>query len=70
MCIIFVLYIDTKVLSADGQQNVGRISKQWSGLAQEYFTNADNFGIQCKLTYILQLYVVRIRMYLVSLTRQ
>ena len=36
------------MLTADGQLSVGRISKQWSGLAKEYFTDADNFGIQCK----------------------
>lgn len=35
-----------QVLSADGTQEVGKISKQWSGLAKEYFTKADNFGIQ------------------------
>lgn len=34
------------VLSADGTQEVGKISKQWGGLAKEYFTDADNFGIQ------------------------
>ena len=27
---------------------MGKITKQWSGLAKEYFTDADNFGIQCK----------------------
>ena len=37
-----------QVLSTDGSQEVGKITKQWSGLAQEYFTDADNFGIQCK----------------------
>lgn len=36
------------MLSADGTQPVGKISKQWSGLAKEYFTDADNFGIQCE----------------------
>jgi hypothetical protein len=30
----------------NGEQQVGKISKQWSGLAKEYFTDADNFGIQ------------------------
>jgi len=35
-------------MSADGNQQVGKISKQWSGLIKEYFTDADNFGIQCK----------------------
>ena len=38
----------SKVLSADGTQPVGKISKQWSGLVKEYFTDADNFGIQCE----------------------
>ena len=36
------------MLSADGTQPVGKISKQWSGLVKEYFTDADNFGIQCE----------------------
>ncbi len=35
-------------MSADGSQEVGKISKQWSGLAKEFFSDADNFGIQCK----------------------
>ena len=38
-----------QVLSADGTDDVGKITKQFSGLAKEYFTDADNFGIQCKL---------------------
>nr|XP_037268323.1 phospholipid scramblase 1-like [Rhipicephalus microplus] len=33
------------VLSKDGQTQVGRISKQWSGLLKEAFTDAENFGI-------------------------
>ena len=24
------------------------ISKQWSGFAREFFTDAENFGISCK----------------------
>ena len=40
----------TQILSADGTQEVGKITKQWSGLAKEYFTDADNFGIQCEHT--------------------
>ena len=38
-----------QVLSADGQNEVGRISKQWTGLVKEAFTDTDNFGITCKL---------------------
>lgn len=33
-----------QITTNDGQQ-VGKISKQWSGLAREMFTDADFFGI-------------------------
>jgi len=29
----------------DNTATVGRISKQWSGIVKEAFTDADNFGI-------------------------
>ena len=32
--------------SKDGKEPIGRISKQWSGLLKEVFTDTDNFGIQ------------------------
>lgn len=34
-----------KVLSADGSQKVGKVSKNWSGFLTELATDADNFGI-------------------------
>jgi len=37
--------VEFKVLTPDGSNEVGMISKQWSGLAREVFTDADNFGI-------------------------
>lgn len=37
--------VDFKVKSADGEHRVGMITKQWSGFAQEFFSDADNFGI-------------------------
>lgn len=37
--------VEFKVLSKDGSTVVGRISKQWSGLLREAFTDADYFGI-------------------------
>lgn len=37
--------VEFQVLSADGDVQVGKISKQWSGLAKETFTDTDNFGI-------------------------
>ncbi|OTF79273.1 phospholipid scramblase 2-like protein [Euroglyphus maynei] len=38
--------VDFNVLSNDGETTVGKISKQWSGLAREMFTDADRFGIE------------------------
>ena len=43
----------SQVLSADGTQEVGKVSKKFSGLAKEYFTDADNFGVQCTSGLIL-----------------
>jgi len=37
--------VEFKVMSPDGTNEVGKISKQWSGLMREGFTDADNFGI-------------------------
>merc|ERR1712223_561161 len=37
--------VEFKVLSPDGSTEVGKISKQWSGLLREGFTDADFFGI-------------------------
>ena len=31
--------------TADESSFVGRVTKQWSGLVKEAFTDADNFGI-------------------------
>lgn len=33
------------VLSADGKHKVGKITKQWTGLLKEAFTDTDNFGV-------------------------
>ncbi|XP_029436319.1 phospholipid scramblase 1-like isoform X2 [Rhinatrema bivittatum] len=38
--------VNFEVKSVDESRSVGRISKQWSGLLKEVFTDADNFGIQ------------------------
>lgn len=37
--------VEFQVLSRDGSVQVGKISKRWSGLAREIFTDADYFGI-------------------------
>lgn len=34
--------------SLDGSSEIGMISKQWTGLAREMFTDAENFGVKCK----------------------
>lgn len=41
--------ISLQLKSKDGDQPIGRISKQWSGLLKEVFTDTDNFGIQFPL---------------------
>lgn len=38
-----------KVRSREGSIQVGKITKQWSGLVQEAFTDADNFAISFPL---------------------
>merc|ERR1719450_668096 len=37
--------VEFQVLTPDGSNEVGMITKQWSGLLKEAFTDADNFGI-------------------------
>ncbi|XP_041975169.1 phospholipid scramblase 2 isoform X1 [Aricia agestis] len=37
--------VEFNVYSQDGETKVGKITKQWSGLAREAFTDADYFGI-------------------------
>lgn len=37
--------VEFKVMSKDGAVEVGKISKQWTGLLKEAFTDTDNFGI-------------------------
>ncbi|XP_062341443.1 phospholipid scramblase 1 [Osmerus eperlanus] len=35
-----------KVMGKDGDNVIGQITKQWSGMVKEMFTDTDNFGIQ------------------------
>lgn len=37
--------VEFQIMSADGKTQVGKISKQWSGLLREMFTDTDYFGI-------------------------
>ncbi|KAM4040405.1 phospholipid scramblase 2-like isoform 1-T4 [Anomaloglossus baeobatrachus] len=37
--------VNFELKALDEQSVVGRISKQWSGMVKEYFTDADNFGV-------------------------
>nr|XP_044992435.1 phospholipid scramblase 1-like isoform X2 [Jaculus jaculus] len=41
--------VDFQIKSLDEESIVGKISKHWSGLVREAFTDADNFGIQFPL---------------------
>ncbi|XP_036404243.1 phospholipid scramblase 2-like [Megalops cyprinoides] len=38
--------VNFELKGKDGGKPIGRISKQWSGLLKEVFTDTDNFGIQ------------------------
>jgi hypothetical protein len=40
----------------DGSTEVGKISKQWSGLLREAFTDADNFGISFPMDLVIFIY--------------
>lgn len=41
--------VEFQILSSDGGVQIGKITKQWSGLVKEVFTDADNFGISFPL---------------------
>uniref|UniRef100_A0A6Q2XU69 Phospholipid scramblase n=1 Tax=Esox lucius TaxID=8010 RepID=A0A6Q2XU69_ESOLU len=41
--------VNFELTGVDGGKPIGRISKQWSGLLKEVFTDTDNFGIQFPL---------------------
>ncbi|XP_041821371.1 phospholipid scramblase 2-like [Chelmon rostratus] len=41
--------VNFELKGKDGNKPIGRISKQWSGLLKEVFTDTDNFGIQFPL---------------------
>ena len=41
--------VEFAIQSNDGETQIGKISKQWSGLAREMFTDADRFGIEFPL---------------------
>jgi uncharacterized protein YxjI len=58
--------VEFKVLTPDGENEVGKISKQWSGLGKEAFTDADTFGInfpmdldvRCKATLLGAVFLI------------
>ena len=39
-----------QVLTLDGEE-IGAVSKQWSGFIKELFADADNFGVKCMLLF-------------------
>lgn len=40
------LYQRVQIVTMDETSKIGKISKQWTGLLREAFTDSDNFGIQ------------------------
>lgn len=52
--------VEFQVLSVDGAIQVGKISKQWAGLARELLTDGDNFGISFPIDLDVQMKAVMI----------
>ena len=60
-----IILIFLKVLTNDGTE-VGKVTKQWSGLAREAFTDSDNFGVtfpidldvRCKITLLAAVFLI------------
>ncbi|MFQ3325092.1 MAG: hypothetical protein ACI90U_002924 [Pseudomonadales bacterium] len=44
----------TFIIKSDGEE-VGKITKKWSGLLKESFTEADNFGVEFPITWDVRL---------------
>lgn len=45
----YCYFVALQLKGKDSDKPIGRISKQWSGLLKEVFTDTDNFGIQFPL---------------------
>lgn len=41
-----LLGFDYRFVTPDGRVELGRVSKQWGGLAKELFTSADTYGVE------------------------
>ncbi len=41
-----------KLLALDGETQIGKINKQYSGFLKEAFTTADKFGVSCKNIFL------------------
>ena len=46
---MMTLLIILQIYSKNGDE-VGKVTKQWSGLVKEMFTDTDNFGINCEFS--------------------
>ncbi|KAJ8278033.1 hypothetical protein GJAV_G00083050 [Gymnothorax javanicus] len=52
--------IDFEIMTMDEVNTIGKISKQWTGLLREVFTDTDNFGIQFPLDLDVRMKAVMI----------
>lgn len=53
-------YLFFQVHTADETTFVGRVTKQWTGLGKELFTDADNFGISFPIDLDIKMKAVMI----------
>jgi len=42
---------DCQVSTIEGGHTVGKVYKQWAGLAREMFSDADHFGVNCEFAF-------------------
>uniref|UniRef100_A0A3B3D517 Phospholipid scramblase n=1 Tax=Oryzias melastigma TaxID=30732 RepID=A0A3B3D517_ORYME len=52
--------VDFEILTMDEVNKIGKISKQWTGLLREAFSDSDNFGIQFPLDLDVRMKAVMI----------
>ena len=50
--------VEFTVMSVDGATKVGKITKQWSGIAREMFTDSDLFGVSFPMDLDVQVKAV------------
>lgn len=51
--------IQLQVTSYEGEVEVGKITKQWSGAVRELFTDVDYFGVTCEFANLSLIHLIQ-----------